>query len=151
LPPDPAYFDLRGARDTGPAARVASAPEAEENAMSWTAAEVAGSRTEQASSGAAGGAQPVAGWQGGPGWRIPVPRTPLGTEPARVPAVPRPLSDRDRELLAQLARGRSTAQIARAMSISTNTARTRIRRVSSKLAVDGRHEVVQVARELDLV
>jgi len=72
-------------------------------------------------------------------------------EPAPVARVRRPLTDRDRELLALLAHGRSTAQIARAMSVSTNTARTRIRRVSSKLAVDGRHEVVQVARELDLV
>jgi|1186.fasta_scaffold953322_1 LuxR family maltose regulon positive regulatory protein len=112
--------------------------------MSWTAAEVADGRSEQIRAGSAIGGRPV------PGWRIPVPRTPLGAEPVPVPRVLRPLSDRDRELLAHLAHGRSTAQIARAMSVSTNTARTRIRRVSGKLAVDGRSEIVRAARELDL-
>lgn len=68
-----------------------------------------------------------------------------------MPRVLPPLSDRDRELLTHLAQGRSTAQIARAMSISTNTVRTRVRRVSGKLAVDGRHDVVAAARDLDLV
>jgi DNA-binding CsgD family transcriptional regulator len=56
------------------------------------------------------------------------------------------LNDRDRELVRHLAQGRSTAQIAAAMSVSTNTARTRIRRVEGKLAVSGRHEVVRAAR-----
>jgi DNA-binding NarL/FixJ family response regulator len=73
---------------------------------------------------------------------IPAPRS---AKPAR--AMPS-LSERERELLARLADGWSTAQIARAMSVSTNTARTRIRRVSSKLAVRGRLKIAQAARAL---
>jgi DNA-binding CsgD family transcriptional regulator len=56
------------------------------------------------------------------------------------------LTARDRELVHHLALGRSTAQIAAAMSVSSNTTRTRIRRVQAKLAVDARGEVVPVAR-----
>jgi DNA-binding CsgD family transcriptional regulator len=56
------------------------------------------------------------------------------------------LTARDRELVHHLAKGRSTAQIAAAMSVSSNTTRTRIRRVRAKLAVDARGEVVPVAR-----
>ena len=81
----------------------------------------------------------------GQGWPIPVPRADgtHGWGPA--------LNPRDREVLRQLAAGRSTAQIARALSVSSNTARTRIRRISAKLAVTGRHDVVDTARVLGLV
>ena len=82
----------------------------------------------------------------GPGWRIPAART----SPESLAGRP-PLTDRDRELLRHLAAGRSTGQIAAAMSISTNTARTRIRRVSAKLAVTQRREIVGAARGLGLL
>jgi DNA-binding CsgD family transcriptional regulator len=61
------------------------------------------------------------------------------------------LNDKDRELVRHLADGRSTAQIATAMSVSTNTARTRIRRVEGKLAVSGRLAVVRAAELHGLV
>ena len=69
-------------------------------------------------------------------------------EPA---AGPRPLSERDVELLRHLAVGRSTAQIAAALSITSNTARTRIRRIQRKLAVAGRAQVVRVAEDRELI
>jgi DNA-binding CsgD family transcriptional regulator len=56
------------------------------------------------------------------------------------------LSDRDLEALRHLAEGRSTRQIAAAMATTTNTVRTRIRRLQDKLAADHRHEVVPRAR-----
>ena len=83
----------------------------------------------------------------GQGWPIPVPRADRSDEPAR----PLPLNPRDRDVLRQLAAGRSTAQIARALSVSSNTARTRIRRISTRLAVTGRHDAVHAARALGLV
>jgi len=46
-----------------------------------------------------------------------------------------------------LARGRSTTQIAVLLSVSRNTARTRIRRLQGKLAVGGREAVVRAARD----
>ncbi|MGY1705592.1 response regulator transcription factor [Geodermatophilus sp. SYSU D00697] len=58
----------------------------------------------------------------------------------------RALTDRDRQLLRHLAEGRSTAQIAAAMSVTSNAARTRIRRVQDKLAVSGRRHLVDAAR-----
>ena len=60
------------------------------------------------------------------------------------------LTVRDVELLGHLAAGRSTAQIAAAMSLTPNTVRTRIRRVTRKLAVSGREHAAQRARELRL-
>jgi DNA-binding CsgD family transcriptional regulator len=61
------------------------------------------------------------------------------------------LTDRDVELLRYLAEGRSTSQIAGAMSITSNTARTRIRRVQGKLAASGRRQVVAAARERGVI
>ena len=58
------------------------------------------------------------------------------------------LTQRDLELLRLLAAGRSTSQIAAAMSVTSNTARTRIRRIQGKLAVPDRRGVVPAAREL---
>jgi DNA-binding CsgD family transcriptional regulator len=75
---------------------------------------------------------------------IPAPRTPV--EPAARPFPE--LSARDLELLRHLAEGRSTSQIASAMSVTSNTARTRIRRVQRRLALSGREQVVEAAREL---
>jgi len=58
-----------------------------------------------------------------------------------------------RELLALrlLAEDRSTTQIAAAMSISSNTVRTRIHRLRAKLGVTDRQQVVLRARDLGLL
>ena len=56
------------------------------------------------------------------------------------------LTGRDLEALRHLAAGRSTAGIATAMSISTNTVRTRIRRLQAVLGAPARDEVVPQAR-----
>ena len=61
------------------------------------------------------------------------------------------LTDRDVELLRYMAEGRSTSQIAAAMSVTSNTARTRIRRVQDKLAVSGRRQLVDTARGLGVL
>jgi DNA-binding CsgD family transcriptional regulator len=79
---------------------------------------------------------------------------PIGAA-AREGVAPRPtgaaLTDRDVELLAHLAAGRSTAQVAAAMAITTNTVRTRVRRLEGRLAVTGRAEAVRAARAMGLV
>jgi DNA-binding CsgD family transcriptional regulator len=94
----------------------------------------------------------------GPGSPMPAPRTAEDPTSAEKRPVPPPagrpaglLTDRDRELVGHLAGGRSTAQIAAAMSVSGNTARTRIRRISGKLAVTGRNELVSAARARGLL
>jgi DNA-binding CsgD family transcriptional regulator len=61
------------------------------------------------------------------------------------------LNNRDVELLCHLAAGRSTAQIATAMSLTGNTVRTRIHRVNAKLAVDGRGDAVLAAEARGLL
>jgi DNA-binding CsgD family transcriptional regulator len=54
-------------------------------------------------------------------------------------------------LLQHLAEGRSTSEIAAAMSVTRNTVRTRIRRVQGKLAVPARGRVVDAARDLGVI
>jgi DNA-binding NarL/FixJ family response regulator len=61
------------------------------------------------------------------------------------------LTDRDLEVLRHLDEGRSTPQIAVAMSVSTNTVRTRIHRIRDKLAVSDRDAVVPRARALGVL
>ena len=61
------------------------------------------------------------------------------------------LNRRDLEVLSCLARGRSTAQIASSLSVSRNTARTRIRRVQGKLDVAGRDAAVRAAQDLGVL
>jgi DNA-binding CsgD family transcriptional regulator len=61
------------------------------------------------------------------------------------------LNEGDRQLLRLLADGRSTGQIAAAMSVTSNTTRTRIRRVQRKLAVARRDQVVGAARLLGVL
>jgi DNA-binding CsgD family transcriptional regulator len=71
--------------------------------------------------------------------------------PVEGSARPNPLSTlnrRDVEVLRCLESGASMAQIAAALSVSRNTARTRIRRVQSKLDVTGRDAAVRSARAL---
>jgi DNA-binding CsgD family transcriptional regulator len=71
------------------------------------------------------------------------------------PSVPggpvRALTERDVVLLRCLATGGSTAQIAVALSVSSNTVRTRIRRVQGKLGVSTRSQLLHAARALDLL
>ena len=74
------------------------------------------------------------------------------TEPALLHRDAAPaLTDRDRQVLRQLAGGRSTAQIAAAMSLTGNTVRSRIRRVQRKLSVPRRDAVVQRACDLRIL
>ena len=61
------------------------------------------------------------------------------------------LNGRDVEVLACLADGSSTAQIAGALGISSNTARGRIRRVQWVLGVTGRTAVVRAAQDAGVV
>ena len=61
------------------------------------------------------------------------------------------LTGRDLEVLRHLAAGRSTAGIAAAMSISSNTVRTRIRRLANKLGAPARDQVVSRARILGVL
>ena len=60
------------------------------------------------------------------------------------------LTERDVVLLRCLGTGGSTAQIAAALSVSGNTARTRVRRVQRKLGVSTRSQLVSAGRALDL-
>jgi DNA-binding CsgD family transcriptional regulator len=61
------------------------------------------------------------------------------------------LNRRDLEVLIGLAGGRSTSQIASSLSVSRNTARTRIRRVQGKLDVVGRDAAVRAAQDLGVL
>jgi DNA-binding NarL/FixJ family response regulator len=61
------------------------------------------------------------------------------------------LNPRDLTVLDHLAEGTSTAGIASALSISGNTARTRIRRVQRKLDVSDRAAAVRAARDLGVL
>ena len=60
------------------------------------------------------------------------------------------LSERDLVLVRHLARGGSVAELAAALSVSRNTARTRIRRVEAKLDVPDRGGLAVAARSLGL-
>jgi DNA-binding CsgD family transcriptional regulator len=77
-------------------------------------------------------------------------REPQATDAAGVDAVSG-LNRRDLEVLSCLARGRSTAQIASSLSVSRNTARTRIRQVESKLDVTARDAAVRAAQDLGVL
>ena len=55
------------------------------------------------------------------------------------------LTDRDVVLLRCLGSGDSTAQIAATLSVSSNTVRTRIRRVQAKLGVSTRADLASAA------
>jgi DNA-binding NarL/FixJ family response regulator len=61
------------------------------------------------------------------------------------------LNPRDLQVLECLAEGGSTARIASALSVSRNTARTRIRRVQRKMGVTDRTAAVRAARDLGVL
>jgi DNA-binding NarL/FixJ family response regulator len=67
--------------------------------------------------------------------------------PAASPDPALVLNQRDVELLRHLAAGASTDRAAAAMSVTSNTVRTRIRRIQVKLAVGDRGNAVRRARE----
>ena len=71
---------------------------------------------------------------------------PVGHLAARDP-VPT-FSDRDLQVLECLASGHSTAQIAAVLAVSSNTARTKIRRIQGKLDVTDRAATVRTAQDL---
>ncbi|MFE9706748.1 response regulator [Streptomyces sp. NPDC005930] len=65
---------------------------------------------------------------------------------------PRPsLTDRERDILAQLATGLGNREIARALFISEATVKTHLRRIYDKLGVDTRTGAVAVAKEQRLL
>lgn len=68
---------------------------------------------------------------------------------------PRPelvqLTEREREVLVLVARGRSNAQIAQALVISPHTAKTHVNRIMAKLHAHDRAQLVVVAYEHGLV
>jgi DNA-binding NarL/FixJ family response regulator len=72
-------------------------------------------------------------------------------KPTSTPSRPVPLTERDIAVLRCLSIGSSTSQIAAALSVSTNTVRTRIRRLQSKLGASTRGGLVPVAQELGLL
>jgi DNA-binding CsgD family transcriptional regulator len=97
---------------------------------------------------------------GGSGWAIPTPRSgeeaammrqPPDDGWARHPDGAQGLNERDLEMLRHLADGKSTSQVAAAMSVTSNTARTRIRRVQCKLAAARRSQMVEAARERGVI
>jgi DNA-binding NarL/FixJ family response regulator len=68
-----------------------------------------------------------------------------------VPEEPFPtLNPRDVDVLRLLGEGRSTGQIAVSLSVSRNTARTRIRRLQVRLDVSDRAAVVRAAETLEV-
>jgi DNA-binding CsgD family transcriptional regulator len=79
-----------------------------------------------------------------------MPQPPGEVDRARSDGVP-PLTERDLEVLRLLAAGRSTAQMAVAMSVSTNTVRTRIRRIRTKFNVLDRETVLAAARDRGVI
>jgi DNA-binding CsgD family transcriptional regulator len=75
----------------------------------------------------------------------------LVIDPVPPPGSAPRLNEGDLELLRLLADGRSTRQIAAAMSVTSNTTRTRMRRIQRKLAAPFREQVVAEAQHLGIV
>jgi DNA-binding NarL/FixJ family response regulator len=88
-------------------------------------------------------------------WLQEAERLQAATLPPLPPPPPSPraddLTDREREVLALLAHGISTAKIARTLSISPATARNHIQNILNKLHVHSRLEAVAYAFEHGLV
>ena len=61
------------------------------------------------------------------------------------------ITAREREVLAQLAAGRSNKEIARRLNLSPNTVKTHVARLYEKLEAGRRTEAVLRARELQLI
>lgn len=78
----------------------------------------------------------------------------FAAQPARQPVAPRALAeltDREREVMALVAAGRSNDEIAQALVITPATAKTHVSRAMAKLGVRDRAQLVVVAYETGLV
>lgn len=82
-----------------------------------------------------------------PGGAAPAPRS----APAAGPALIEPLSEREREVLALLAEGRSNAEIAGALVVALGTVKTHVHNICAKLDAPSRGRAVARARELGLL
>ena len=65
--------------------------------------------------------------------------------------LPKPLSERELEVLALIAAGNSNQEIAAKLFVSTSTVKTHINRLYRKLGARSRTQAVARARELDLI
>ena len=75
-----------------------------------------------------------------------------GPPPAQMPATPFPrLTDREREVLVLIARGRSNEEIGQHLTVSQATVKTHINRILGKLAVSSRAQAIVLAYETGLV
>lgn len=74
-----------------------------------------------------------------------------GVRASGTPQLVEPLSEREREVLAQAAELKSTEEIATALYVSVNTVKTHLKNINRKLAVGRRGEAVRRARQLDLL
>jgi ATP/maltotriose-dependent transcriptional regulator MalT len=61
------------------------------------------------------------------------------------------ISEREMEVLRELAAGHSNKQIARKLAVSPNTVKTHVARVFEKLGAGRRTEAIRKARELGLL
>ncbi len=73
------------------------------------------------------------------------------TAPVAAPRSLAPLTDREREILVLVARGRSNDAIAAELFISPHTAKTHLKRVMTKLGAHDRAQLVIAAYESELV
>lgn len=95
--------------------------------------------------------------QGGARRLVPAPRSDprpaqAGTAGrAAMPLIVEPLTEREQEVLRHVAHMLSTAEVAGAMYISTNTVKTHLKSIFRKLATGHRGEAVRRARELELI
>ena len=71
--------------------------------------------------------------------------------PATTALIVEPLTEREQEVLRHVAHMLSTAEVAGAMYISTNTVKTHLKSIFRKLAAGHRGEAVRRARELELI
>ena len=67
------------------------------------------------------------------------------------PQQPEPLTERETEVLRQLAQGKSNREIATALVIAEKTARTHVSNILAKLGVTSRTQAVARARQLQLL